>query len=100
MRHPRHQHAGLGRRLHILWLHPHAERRYLEPPSTRIGRHPRDGDALIVSSRKELRQCAAFFVSAAPKICSSSSCTGFYFNVWFSLMSPTASTVGGAARHG
>ena len=33
IRHPRHQHAGFGRRLRLLWLHPHAERGYL-PIST------------------------------------------------------------------
>ena len=31
IRDPRHQRAGLGRRLRLLWLHPHAERRYHRP---------------------------------------------------------------------
>ncbi len=49
IRYPRHQRAGLGRRFRLLRLHPHAQRRYHRPLSTRLDRHDRDGDALITS---------------------------------------------------
>ena len=51
IRHPRHQRAGLGRRLRLLRLHPHAERRHHRSVPARFGRHDRDGDALIASIR-------------------------------------------------
>ena len=41
---------GLGRRLRLLWLHPHAQRRHHRSLSARVGRHHGGGDALIVGN--------------------------------------------------
>ena len=46
IRDPRHQHAGLGRRFCLLWLHPHVECRYHRSLSARFRRHDGGGFAL------------------------------------------------------
>jgi len=42
--------SGVGRWFCLLWLHPHAERRYHRPVPARLGRHHRGGCALIDGS--------------------------------------------------
>ncbi|MEY9281528.1 lipoprotein-anchoring transpeptidase ErfK/SrfK [Bradyrhizobium yuanmingense] len=44
---PRHQRAGLDRRLRLLWLHPHAQRRHHRSLRPRLRRHDGGRDALI-----------------------------------------------------
>ena len=55
IRHPRHQRAGLDRRLRVVWLHPHAQLRHHGPVRPRRLRHPRGRDALRISLRASTR---------------------------------------------
>ena len=64
IRHPRHQRAGLDRRLRVVWLHPHAQFRHPRSVRSRRLRHARGRDAVTTSRDDRKRPEAAILLSA------------------------------------
>ena len=54
---PRHQRAGLDRRLRLVWLHPHAQFRHPGSDGPRAYRHPGGGHAMTIRVRMVCDRC-------------------------------------------